>query len=250
MKFACMTSMHQAYFDHIGNHMIESYKTYWPKDIPLYLYAENMDYNDPSGHVITVDWNETCRKNWKTFAIKSDDSRAHRFGKKAYASMHGWRNVDADFIIWLDADMLFQKQITEEVLQKTLSESQLVGLFDNDYQRIHRGEEPVRTKWSAESGYVIVNKKHKNFKQFVDRYQEIYDLPKKPEEITNWWDNETLMLSAKDFISEVHDLSQYRTTNKTQTPLNKCFLADYMSHFKGKSKKRREQTVFTEYTKV
>lgn len=243
-KYACMTSMHQPYYDHIGKHMISSWQKYWPEDVDLYLYAEKMDYTTDDERIKIIDWDSVCFNDWEEFAKKTDDGRAHRFGKKGWASLHGWKNIDAKYIIWLDADMLFQKAITEDVLDKSINDDYLVGLFDTDYQRT----EPVRRFWSAESGYVIVNKTHKSFSEFVNRYEEIYRLDKKPDGIVNWWDNETLMLAAKDFIDAVHDLSQYRSTSKTQTPLNKCWLGEYMSHFKGKSKKSRSEKEFLEYT--
>lgn len=244
-KFACMTSMHQPYYDHIGRHMIESWQKYWPADIDLYLYAEKMNFSSDDPRIVVVDWDSACYGGWHEFSKKTDDGNALKFGKKGWASLHGWKNIDAEFIIWLDADLLFSNPINEEVLLKTINKDQLVSLFDTDYQR----KEPIRTHWSAESGYVAVNKLHPEFQNFIKRYEEIYRLDKKPDEIVNWWDNETLMLAAKDFLPHIHDLSQYRTTNKTQTPMNHSFLGGYMSHFKGKSKKSRTKEEFVNFTK-
>lgn len=239
-----MTSMHQPYYDHIGKHMIESWQKYWPENIKLYFYAEKMSYKTDDPRIKVVDWDKSCFEGWNEFAKNTTDGNAQKFGKKGWASLHGWKHIDADYIIWLDADMLFSKEITEEVIRQTINDDQLVALFDTDYQR----KEPVRTVWSAESGYVIVNKNHKHFNDFVKKYEEYYRLSTKPDGIVNWWDNEILMLTASSFIDYVHDLSQHRRTNKTQTPLNHCFLGDYMSHFKGKSKKSRTQDEFTTFT--
>lgn len=242
-KIACMTSMHQPYYDHIGRHMIESWQKYWPRDIELYFYAEKMSFNSTDPRIRTIDWDESCFFNWNRFAKKTEDINAQKFGKKGWASLHGWKNIDADYIIWLDADMLFSKEITKEVIYKTINDNYLVALFDNDYQR----KESTRTFWSAESGYVIVNKNHKNFNDFIKRYEDYYNYPYKPEGIESWWDNEILMLTSSHFIDSVHDLSQHRQTNKTQTPLNHCFLGEYMSHFKGKSKKLKTQEEFSTF---
>jgi hypothetical protein len=140
----------------------------------------------------------------------------------------------------LDADVLCRKPITHDIIEKTLNSTQLVGLFDTLYQFT----DGIRPTWSAESGYVIVNKPHKDFSNFIKKYEEFYRMSSKPDRIVRWWDNEILMLAAGMFMSEVHDLSQYRRTSKTQTPMNHCFLGDYISHFKAKSKKHRTQEEF------
>jgi len=239
-KYACITSMDQRYYDHIGKHMISSWEKYWPEDIDLYLYAEKMDYVSTNPRIKIIDWDQTCFEDWSEFAKKTDDGNAHKFGKKGWASLHGWKNIDAEFIIWLDADVLCSNHITHDIIEKTLNTNQLVGLFDTLYQF----KDGIRPTWAAESGYVIVNKLHKDFLNFIKKYEEFYRMPSAPDGIVRWWDNEILMLAAGLFMSEVHDLSQYRRTNKTQTPLNHCFLGDYISHFKAKSKKHRTQEEF------
>lgn len=235
-----MTSMDQGYYDHIGNHMISGWEKYWPADIDLYLYAEKMNFTSTSPRIKIIDWDETCMDDWSEFFKKTENTFAHKFGKKGWASLHGWKNIDAEFIIWLDADILCKKTLTHDILEKTLSKDQLVGLFDTFYQF----KDGTRTTWAAESGYVIVNKLHKDFSNFVRKYEEFYRSPTMPDGIVSWWDNEVLMLAAGHFMEDVHDLSQYRRTNKTQTPLNHCFLSDYISHFKAKSKKDKTQEEF------
>jgi hypothetical protein len=243
-KFACVTSMHQPYYDHIGKHMISSWQKYWPKDIDLYLYAEKMSVNFDDPRIKKIDWDSVCYNDWSEFAVKTQDSNAHKFGKKGWASLHGWKNIDAEYIIWVDADVLSHKELTLDILEKTLNFNQLVGLFDTLYQF----KDGIRETWSAESGYVIINKQHKDFSEFIKKYEEYYRLPSKPDKIVRWWDNEILMLTASHFMDNVHDLSQYRRTSKTQTPLNHCFLGDYISHFKAKSKKHHSQEEFIDFT--
>lgn len=225
--------------------MIDSWLKYWPNNIDLHLYAEKLNYKSSDSRIKIIDWDHVCFRDWEQFAKKTTDNRAHRFGKKGWASLHAWNNIEADYIIWLDADMLFSNFIDHSIIEKTINEDQLIGLFDTDYQRT----EPVRKYWSAESGYVIVNKNHRVFNSFIKKYEGYYRSPEMPNGIVHWWDNEILMLAAKEFSEFVHDLSQYRTTNKTQTPLNRSFLSDYMSHFKGQVKKQNSIEMFTNYTK-
>ena len=240
MKYICMTSMDQRYYDHIGKHLIESWIKYWPQDGELYIYAENLDYSPTDSRIKLINWNETCEESWKVFSTKTSDSREQKFAKKGFATLHGWRNLKADRIIWLDADLLFCNSVNINDIEKSI-EGSLIGLFNHAYHQ------QADDGWSAESGYVIVDPNHENFNDFVNRYEEIYTMPRKPEDIHGWWDNQILMFAASIFMESVKDLSQFRYKNKTQTPLNHCWLNQYMSHFKGKTKKHRTQDEFENF---
>lgn len=247
--YAFITSLDQPYYDHIGKHMVASFIKYAPENFQLHIYAENMTEQFPqSDKLVIVDWHEKCEADWRKFAVKCmPDTGAKKFGKKGWTTIHAWENIDADYIIWFDADILFKKNFTESVFEKTLDSSKLVGLFDQKYQSAKlKSDEKI---WpSAESGYVIVNTRHSSFKDFVAEYRRLYEVDRKPPEIYRWWDNQILMLAANKFYSEVNDLSETRYKDKTQTPLNHSPLATYFSHFKGKSKKRLEEDTMTEFT--
>jgi hypothetical protein len=115
-------------------------------------------------------------------------------------------------------------------------------LFDCYYQsnRNYTQEQYVdwkqRKTFGAESGLVIINTKHQLFNIYVSNYRKLFT-SEKDSSLVNWYDGEVVLSAAKEFLNEVEDLSKHRLTNKTQTPLNHCYLADYMGHIKAKSKK-------------
>jgi hypothetical protein len=237
MNYAFITSMDQRYYDMIGSYMIKSFIKYAPKDFTLHLYAENITSELPNiSNLKIYDWNTVCREDWDKFAVKTDDNSAKKFGKKGWASIHAWENIDADYLIWLDADLLFHKSFDESVIRKTIKKNMLIGLFNHEYLAHVKNEKPIG--FSAETGYVILNKRHKDFDKFVQKYRETYELDFKPSQIVKWWDNQICMYVANMFKEHVYDLSSLRLTDKTQTPLNRSELTEYFSHQKGKSKKK------------
>lgn len=247
-KYAFINSQDQRYFDTIGKYMLKSFLMYAPKNFDLYFYNEgikNLEGLDEYENFHNIDWNKTCESDWQKFANKCSDNSAQKFAKKGWASIHGWRNITADYIVWLDADLLFYKHFNEDVIDITINENKLIGLFDHAYTK-SRYED--KGGFSAETGYVVLNRNHCNFNNFVDEYQRLYELETKPSEIVSWWDNQICMLAASKFMPDVFDLSTLRFHDKTQTPMNHSPLAEYFGHQKGKSKKHLDEVYFKEKT--
>lgn len=245
-KYAFITSMSQQYYDHIGRFMLESFLKYAPKHFTLHLYAESITSELPrANNLVVYDWNQVCKADWEKFAAKTEDNSAKKFAKKGWASIHAWENIQAEKLVWLDADLLFHKAFNEEIIDLTLPKKKLIGLFDHSYLSVDGNTKP-----SAETGYVVLNKQHPNFDAFVKEYRYTYELPSKPDSLHRWWDNQICMLVANKFPSDVYNLSDLRTTDKTQTPLNYSPVAEYFAHQKGKSKKHMNEYDFRERTNL
>lgn len=243
--------MNQQYYDHIGRFMLESFLKYAPEHFVLHLYAESITSELPSAqNLIVYDWNTVCKPSWDKFANKTTDNSAKKFGKKGWASIHAWENIDADRLIWLDADLLFYKELNEDIIEFTLPRKKLIGLFDQTYLSKERDNIDT-SKPSAETGYVILNKRHKDFEAFVKEYRRVYELPEKPDSLHRWWDNQICMLVANLFKDHVYNLSDLKYEGaKTQTPLNHSPIAEFFSHQKGKSKKKMNEYDFKERTNL
>ena len=121
-----------------------------------------------------------------------------------------------------------------------LSNNKLIAFFDQyfhtnpNYTDKEYVDLNTRKSFGAESGFVIVNPAHVNYNQYVKNYETLYS--ERDPAITHWYDSEVVVLAARPFLKEIFDLSSLRTTNKTQTPLNRCWLTEYFSHQKAKSK--------------
>ena len=242
MKITCVTSMNKPYYENIGQLMLESWNKRWFEDSNLVVYEEN--FSTPNlKNVIKKDWNLCCEEDWTNFCKKTELFPVKKFAKKGFAFLHAMKNIDCDLLIWLDADLLFYKNIDKSKIQKLLPEHKLIAFFDQYYKQNPNYTEkeyldPSRPITAAESGFVIVNKTHHNFPKYVENYQNLYSRSEQPNNLGNWYDNNVLTGAAFEFASEVEDLSKLRTTNKTQTPLNRSWLAEYFNHQKGDIKDR------------
>jgi hypothetical protein len=252
MKYTCITSMTAGHIEHIGKIMHKSWMRYWPDDCELIVYAENFSKESEDSRVKFISWEDNCLKEWETFCTRTDDNNTRRFAKKGFSFLHAMENKNTNKrLAWLDADLLFKKPINKELLDKILPNNKLIALFDCYYQlnRDYTQEQYVdwkeRKTFGAESGFVVINTDHKLFETYVKNYRKLFTSDK-DSSLVNWYDGEVVLSAAKEFLVEVEDLSKHRTTNKTQTPLNHSYLADYMGHIKAKRKKHMTIDQFKE----
>jgi hypothetical protein len=240
-EFTCVTSMTQKMYDHIGSVMISSWYEYFPLPHKLIVLTEGftLDSND---RVIYKTWEDYCLNDWKIFASRCTDKSSQRFAKKGFSFLNCLENPETRYIVWVDADIIFHKPFDQQKLENILPENKLIALFDCFYQEIANYTQEQyydtvsRKQMGAESGFVVIDTHHKNFKEYVKRYRNLFMAESRPEECRYWYDGEIAIESARYFLDQVFDLSQLRTTSKTQTPLNRSWLAEYFTHQKGRSK--------------
>lgn len=241
-KIVCITSMNKPYYDNIGKLMIESWAKFWPEDCKLIVYQEGFEI-DVFKKVEGVDWKECCYQTWNEFAKKVDDpsNRAQTFGKKGFSMIDGMANIDCDLLIWLDADTLTLKDFSKIKIESILPNDKLIAFFDTHYQinPNYTEEEYLdlgRKCSAAESGFVVINKNHKDFDGYYNEYKRLYHAESRPPETDSWYDGHVCTLAARNYRESVVDLSKLRTKSKTQTPLNYCWIGEYVWHYKAKQK--------------
>jgi len=186
-KFIVVTTFNQKGLKQYGQRMIDSFLDAWPKQVKLYVYAEDCnpiirDHNrielfdshtsvpdlvafktqwksvpKANGDVSSVPHLAKRRDSWKDF--KWD---AVRFSHKVYSIFHAAKNTDADVLIWMDADMFCHSHITIEKLN---------NLIPNDMDLGYIGRE---RKW-PECGFYSVNLKSLLGQKFLQEFQRVYD---------------------------------------------------------------------------
>jgi hypothetical protein len=230
IDYVCVTSMSKSYYDFIGQYMLNSWNQYW--NCKLIVYSED-DLSFLNSKKITYkDWNLCCLTPWEKFCKNNIHDSEKKFAKKGFASLDSWKNLNSKKIIWLDADIIFKKHISVEIIDKILPNDKLISLFTHNYC-------PNRYKGlSSESGFYIVNSNHQYFIDFISEYERIYTANIVPSEIAGLGDHKILALVSNKFQAFVEDLSKYRTKDKTTTPLNHSWIGDYMNHYKGNVKKQ------------
>ena len=239
-KIVCITSMDKTYYDNIGKLMIESWSARWPEDAELLVYQEGFEI-DKFDRVTGVSWEENCYDDWLKFSIKAKSGPCIKFAKKGYTMISAMEKVDCDLLIWCDADTLTYQEFPKEKILSILPSNKLIAFFDTYYQQTKKYSEEEyldlnRMRSAAESGFVIIDKRHKHFQDYLNEYKKLYNSPEPHPDVGPWFDGNVCAVAATHLREFVEDLSKLRTRSKTQTPINNCWIGEYVRHKKAKLK--------------
>ena len=180
MKIAIVTSLNKSLYDYYAFRFLESYN--WPFD--CYIYHEgwapesrnNIIYrNIYETNPTLKDFIARNEKRNQYSTEKNDTSKiifgleflkdAIRFSYKVYAKTHLMMEGKYDYVIWVDADVVFTKAITEEeLIQKILPKDYTICYLDRP--------EPPRY---PECGFVGYNLTNSHTKNFVEKLREYYE---------------------------------------------------------------------------
>ena len=234
-KIACITTFNQDYYDQMAKTMVETYLEFWPKDVPLYCYTEEMSLDLHASNLHEIDVYEACNPNLQEYLDYIGSHFSRGFAYKAFAWIHACQTLDVDEVIYLDADSITYRPITHEWLESILNEDQLLAYMGVTMNKgRHAGHE------HADTGIYWMNLKHDFCKQFINRYENIYltkevntdkDRFPKPNDAYVFAD---CVLDAVDNNCKVVDFHPER---KAHSPIKETILGKYFRHFKGARKK-------------
>lgn len=215
----CVTTMNKEYYNEIGKLMIKTWLDCFPKNYVLHLYLEDMTLDINDDRLIKEDWNEVQKLYdywWDT--RHSDHPRHQKFTKKALTQIAAWRKIKSGKFFWLDADIVFLKEVPEDLFDRVIEDYPLASWGSTYF----------------ESGTVWINLDHPDFEKIKNIYEDIYLGSKGLPEGQRWYDGEVLWWSVN--ASGVKYLDLYPLGGKSSTPLNKSWIGQYMQHFKAKRK--------------
>jgi hypothetical protein len=151
-----------------------------------------------------------------------------RFTWKVQAQIHAIRNSSADYVIWLDADVVQTQLFTPESWQAVMPAADHVATFLN--------RQPVMY---AETGWIAYNCTHAGTRPFVNALEEIY-LSQRIFDIKQWhdafvWDHvrQQTQTPMRNILSRA----------RTDDPFAHSDLADYFCHHKGPRKQHIAKTL-------
>lgn len=124
------------------------------------------------------------------------------------------------------------------MIANLLPEDKLIAFFDTYYQVNPNYTQAEYLKrgpgGAAESGFVVINKRHEKFDEYLTNYKKYYN--RYESYLGPWYDGNVCFTASYGLQEYVEDLSKHRLTNKTQTPLNRSKLGEYLYHAKAKLK--------------
>jgi len=186
MKISVVTTFHQAGYDQYGRRMIETFVKNWPKEVTLYVYAENCQVTESAPNLIVKDLHQASpdlvkfKETWKNVPkangdVSSDPIRskrkdsgkgfkwhAIRFAHKVYSIFLCAKECNSDFLLWMDADTICHSPITEQDLARMIPTS-------SDLCYLGR-----KGKYS-ECGLYSLNLRSEQTQGFLQEFQRVYD---------------------------------------------------------------------------
>jgi len=183
MKYSVITTFHKPGLDKYAQTMINSFEEHWPNEINLYVYAEDCQPHVSKPNIHILDLHATCldlvafknkHKNnpvangevMKDTGIPYKDNNfkwdAVRFSHKVFSVIHACTTLNSDWVIWLDADSKTFKDIPFNFLKEVCPDEYYVSYLGRN------------TKYHSECGWVAYNTKHKDNRDFMNYWRNLY----------------------------------------------------------------------------
>lgn len=177
----------------------------------------------------TIYWQDDLRdprwELWRTAAGMRETARFEhtcvRFSYKVQAQIEHLRSSQADYVIWLDADVVQHAEYTEDQIMMLLPGADHLCTFLD--------RQPVKY---AETGWIAYNMAHPRLKEFVRRLEDIY-LTREIFSLAQWHDA---------FVwDHVRERGNYPARNllhnaRSSEPFDSSDLGAFFRHHKGPRK--------------
>jgi hypothetical protein len=233
--YACITSMNQKYYNHCGKSCIDTFCTYWPSDIVLHVYNENIRKANKKKQAQYIDW-KVLGTEYQYFIDKNKDNDPliNTFAKKAFSIIHAMENIDCDRLIWIDADVISISSI-HPMLLNLLSSDDVLSTHYGVFHDWGTENQPDRKSFSCETGFFILNKKHEKFNKFVKNYKDYY-LKNSGHTLRRFYDGEVYGAVVKKLSEEGVKMLELNDDYYYRSPIPRSVLAPYIEHMKAKNK--------------
>jgi hypothetical protein len=228
-----ITSFDQRYYDLIGRDCVSSWLKYWPRTWRLTCYLENLEIPKDT-RIETLDF-DTLDPDYRAFQKEPGiKSRAKTFAKKAYCVMHAMGSRDADWITWIDADVISVQPGIGEVLKDTLDPALLTMHMGVWY---HSNKTGQSGRWFVpETGFFAINLRHPGSRDFVQHYRSRY-INRNFSGLRRGYDNDVFGSAVLSTQDHVHlDLCQ-GLDKSYRTPLKHTKFGRYLRHYKAQHSK-------------
>ena len=259
-----VTTFHPEGLSLYGQRFIDSFSQKVDKQIELIVYAETCEPKNPDPSQIKIipqtevvklmnfknKWKDIPKANGKCPWPEKRPRDYHkefkwdavRFANKVYAVFHAVETLNADWVVWMDADTYVHSPITHEEFKNLLPDNKWITY-------VGRGK-GVQT-W-PECGFYGLNIKNETCKKFIKEFERVYeDADNGIFKLAEWHDSFVFGDILKKMIpidKNYLDYSEgiYNRTAKTGGgghPLINSILGKWFDHMKGARKKQGRSNV-------
>lgn len=229
-----ITSFNQIYHDRIGKDSISTFLEHWPKNIGITCYVEGFRLLDTPSRIHQIDFSELGSEYQKYQLDPALDQSMKKFAKKAYSFMHAMHHSQADWILWLDADVITTQTFHIELLNRVLRPDDLAMYMGVKYITNKSGD---TGNWLVpETGIFAVNTQHSDFAAFRTEYCRRYN-QRDYADLRRFYDNDVFG-AAINSVPDASVLDLCANFGKAyKTPLRHTVLGDTLIHYKAKHSK-------------
>ena len=235
MKIVAVTTQNKRYYDKLGKQSIDSFVKFQPKDISLIVYTEDFVMSDHDN--VKYRPFSLLDADFHKFMVSEYKQRIKIFAMKAFSWLHTCEIEQADRIIWVDSDVITYNPIPKQFLVDLCDEKTLATYMAviYDHKKTKQGIVKIDPVLCGETGFYVINKNHRKFHAFIQRYREYYNLGL-DDNLRRFYDGDVFGAVVSEF--EKHNvLFRDLGDRKHNTIFKYTILKDYMTHYKGKVKK-------------
>ncbi len=246
-KFAVCTTFNEKGYHKYGQRMIQSFLANWPKEVILYVYAEDVEVAEFAENLVVFDSHKTnpplmeFKQRWKDVPKANGDISsiphlagrrdAHkqfrwdavRFSNKVYSVFKCAKESNVSALLWMDADMYCHSPITLQELEILCPKDIDLGFLG-------------RERKFSECGLYYMNLQSTETKIFLEKFQEYYDNAEQGIfTLTEWHDSFVFDEARKDVVLKELNWSKGLIKGEGH-PLINCQWGAYLDHLKGERK--------------
>jgi hypothetical protein len=221
-KYAAITSMDRKYYDHCGRSMLRSFKTNWSHLFNLYVYNED-EFEVKVKAVTPVGWD--LGLEYDNFMSRHNNPRVKTFAKKGFTIIHAMDNIDCEKLIWLDGDTIIKAEVPMQLLELISPDDVLSTHFS-----VWHIKDDV-SYHSCETGFFILNKKHKGYTDFCNTYKQIY-YEDNIDGLRRFYDGEVYGKTVELMEAKGHKMLNLNP-GKHKTPISRSVISPYLDHYKA-----------------
>lgn len=236
-----ISSFSQTGYDQYGKEFIKSFLKHWPGKLFLYTESpiEEEDERILKQDFFEIPYTDRFYQNIKNIPqAKGNTEHGYnynmdlwKFSRKVFCQWDVLKEYKGK-VFWLDADIVFKKDVPEDFLENLFQDKGIVYLD--------------RPGWHSETGVVGFNTEAPNFEKFFNIYigllksGAVFDLPR-------WHDCAMLDFAIKYSGIETVNLTKGWDFNEFPTledldVFPNTVLAEYMTHYKGREFARKKGT--------
>ena len=232
-----ITSFDKRYYDLIGKDCVSSFLELWDPEFSLTCYTEGFQL-DPHDRIKQIDFNTQADPEYHRLQQDTEYGvQVKKFSKKAFSVIHAMYHSTADWILWLDADVVTMKSLPAHLILDCMRSEDLSMYMGVTYTTDKSGNPG---SWLVpETGVFAVNTRHEKFEEFRNEYRRRY-VERDHADLRRFYDNDVFGAALNLADAPVYDLCE-GFAKPYKTPLPHTVLGEYLIHYKAKHSKAEYQ---------